>query len=120
MHADLLELMQKKVAVSAVTPSAMRGRDRAGLLAKIRLFLPEWELDTLANLTEKQFARRLDLTASQLRERAARRGCRWGAARKHSTCSFGTPLTVTCASIVAWQQSNSGSSYHSPEQRQPD
>lgn len=82
MDAELLTLMQKKVAVSAIPPSAMRGQGLAGLLGEIRLFLSELELDALADMTEEQFARRLDLATGQLRKRVTHLRCQWGAARK--------------------------------------
>ncbi len=82
MDAKLLTLMQKKVAVSAVPPSAMRGQGLAGLLGEIRLFLSDLELDALADMTEEQFARRLDLSTGQLRKRVTHLKCQWGAARK--------------------------------------
>lgn len=82
MDGNLLRLMQKKVAVSAIPPSAMRRQGLAGLLAHMRTYCLGLSLDALASLSEVEFSGFLDKATNQLCSGAAHLECEWGAARK--------------------------------------
>jgi hypothetical protein len=82
MDASLLKPLQKKVAVSAVPPSAMRRQGLPGLLAEIRTFCAEFPLDPSVESTAENFSQVLDRATKQLEAKGVLFGCQWGTARK--------------------------------------
>jgi hypothetical protein len=82
MDASLLRLMQKKVAVSAIPPSAMRRQGLAGLLVRMRTNCLDLDLGALADSTQVEFSSFLDRATVQLCAGVADLRCEWGAARK--------------------------------------
>src|SRR5690242_10096573 len=82
MVGNLIKPMQKKVAVSAVPPSAMRRQGLAGLLGEIRAFCADFPLESCTVSTPQAFERLLDDATAQLQLKGAELRCQWGAARK--------------------------------------
>ena len=79
---DFLATVQRKVAVSAIPASALRGQGAPGVVSAARDFLTELELDRFAVRSEQAFARRLDAATRSLCKRLPRRACAWGTGRK--------------------------------------
>ena len=79
---DFLATVQRKVAVSAIPASALRGQGAPDVVRSARDFLTELELDRLAVQPEQAFARRLDATTLALCKNLPRRACAWGTGRK--------------------------------------
>src|SRR5688500_13024764 len=74
--------MQRKVAVSAIPASALRGQGAPGVVGAARDFLTEMSLSRFVVQTESGFVRRLDSATRALCGRLPRRGRAWGTGRK--------------------------------------
>jgi len=64
-QADFLKTMQRKVAITAVNPSALRGREK-GTLSVVHDFLSKMSLRRIPRRSEKAYRAWLDRQTSKL------------------------------------------------------
>jgi len=80
-RADFIETVQRKVAVSAIVPSAMRGQGK-GMVASAQGFLASLPLTRIPASHAGRFRDWLDHQTETLVKRLPTTPRRWGAARK--------------------------------------
>lgn len=78
---DFISTLQRKVAVTAVGPSALRGQGK-GVLAATQEFLPKIDLDGLPKSYPKSFESWLNRQTNRLLDTLPIKSKPWGAARK--------------------------------------
>jgi hypothetical protein len=81
-HRDFVRMIQRKVVVSAIPASALRGQGASGVVATARDFFASVSLAPFATSSPKSFARHLDDTTGKLCRQWPRAACAWGAGRK--------------------------------------
>ena len=81
MPEDFIKTIQRKVAVSAVGPSALRGQGK-GVLRTSQDFLAHMSLERVPKSNAKKFQLWLDRQTELLLDKLAVKNRPWGAARK--------------------------------------
>lgn len=79
---DFITRMQRKVAVSAIPASALRGQGAAGVVCAARDFLSHLRLEPFCVDDARAFARHLETKTRSLCDRLPRDARAWGTARK--------------------------------------
>ena len=79
---ELLHIIQRFVAESAIGPSTLRGQGARGVLKAARRFLAELDIRTFSVTDRRSFDNRLDSYTNSLVRRLPRGARNWGAARK--------------------------------------
>ena len=80
-EAELLALMQRRVASTAVGPSAIRNMLPKGSLQPLRNYLARFDLAKLSKVSDAEFAQYLD-KQTELFSEALKPSMPWGVARK--------------------------------------
>lgn len=78
---EFIQIMQNKVAVSAVGPSALRGQGK-GVLSATQTFLAKVNLTKIQKIEHRQFEIWLDRQTESLLDKLPLKNRPWGAARK--------------------------------------
>jgi hypothetical protein len=82
MTDNLLTILQRKVAVSAIPASAMRNQGAVGVAEAARRFLADLALSPFATTDGQLFVDQLDNATDGLRRSLPRQARTWGVARK--------------------------------------
>lgn len=82
MRRDFLKTIQRKVAVTALPGTALRGQGAAGVTQAARDFLAELSLREFAYCRASTIGRTLDMATEALRRRLPRGAQGWGTARR--------------------------------------
>jgi len=82
MRRDFLRMLQRKVAISALPASALRGQGHKGLTKSAREYLAEVNLEPFGISNTRRFRARLDRKTKDLIRHLPARARRWGVARK--------------------------------------
>ena len=82
LRRDFISTLQRKIAITAVSPSALRGQARPGLITAIRHSLSTAPLKPFGVASSKLFAARLDGLTQRLCRCLGRPHIDWGVGRK--------------------------------------
>jgi predicted DCC family thiol-disulfide oxidoreductase YuxK len=82
MKREARQKLQKRIAVLAIGPSALRNQGAAGVLQKARAFLSDLDPGRFVVSEECQFKARLNAATRALQQTLPEGAQRWGAARK--------------------------------------
>jgi hypothetical protein len=82
LKQGLLEVFQKRVAETAVGPSALRNQGNEGVVSQTREHLKTLDLATFVKPSERRFRAVLDRETEALRRSLPARAKHWGTARK--------------------------------------
>jgi len=81
MEKPFLEIMQEKVAASAIGPSTIRNRGKS-VIGNTRLFLTQLNLRKFSVKNKASFEKRLNIETNKFKKILSIKARRWGVARK--------------------------------------